>query len=203
MIRFGPLVTMFRQPGRCRISRILLLPQWLSPNVFRLLCFTKNSGDRYEAYLGWPIVTGNPGDSPAVFNSSGSGNSLTTCNAPYPPYCGNPYGNNYKIQDHVWTGSIGGSPNLANPVFDVVAPQAINYFMNGDLANAMKYAKAMISQWNGYSVDSASGGTTWDLGQVMFVMRVLSLDNELCKDNDTGSVASTTELFPNFPADGI
>ncbi len=145
-------------------------------NCVRLLCSTTNSGNRYEAYLGWPIVVGSPGDRHAVFNPGSS--SLTVCTST--GSCGKTYGNilagtSYKLQADVWNGNAG-SPN-PNGAVDVVGPQAINYYIRGDLADALKFANALVSRWNGYSVDGKGGGATWHLGQVMFVMRVLKLDN--------------------------
>ncbi len=143
---------------------------------YRLLCETANSGNRYEAYVGWPIKIGSPGDHHAVFNPGA--NSLTVC-ASTGGSCGKPYGStsagtNYKVQADVWNGNPG-SPN-ANGAVDVVGPQAINYYIRGDMTDALKFANALVSRWNGYSVDGNGGGSTWHLGQVMFVMRVLKLD---------------------------
>jgi hypothetical protein len=75
----------------------------------------------------------------------------------------------------VWNGNAG-TPN-PNGAVDVVGPQAINYYIRGDLTDALKFANALVSRWNGYSVDGSGGGSTWHLGQVMFVMRVLKFDN--------------------------
>ena len=143
-----------------------------------LQCSGVNSGDRYEAYIGWPIAIGSPGDIHGIF-SPGSITLAITCST---SGCGDSQsaygtlssGTSYKIQDDVWTGSAG-SPNSNGPV-DVVGPQAINYYIRGDLTDSMKDANALVSRWNGYSVDGSGGGDTWHLGQVMFVMRVLGLD---------------------------
>ncbi|MFI5419666.1 MAG: hypothetical protein ACHQ1H_01730, partial [Nitrososphaerales archaeon] len=145
-------------------------------NCTRLLCSTTNSGNRYEAYVGWPIAVGSPGDQHAVFNPGSS--SLTLCTST--GGCGKVYGSfvagtNYKLQADVWNGNVG-TPN-PNGAVDVVGPQAVNYYIRGDMTDALKFANALVARWNGYSVDGSGGGATWHLGQVMFVMRVLKLDN--------------------------
>ena len=143
-----------------------------------LQCEGANSGDRYEAYIGWPIATGSPGDIHAIF-SPGSDTLAITCSTSgcgdgVPAYGTLSGGTPYKIQADVWTGSAG-NPSPDGPV-DVVGPQAINYYLHGDMTDSLKYANALVDQWNGYSVDGSGGGDVWHLGQVMFVMRVLGMD---------------------------
>lgn len=158
-----------------------------------LRCLSANSGDRYEAYLGVPIAVGSPGDIHGIF-SPGSDTIALTCStsgcgdatAAYGTLSG---GTPYKIQADVYSGSAGGSsPN--GPV-DVVGPQAINYYIRGDMTDSMRYANALVALWNGYSVDGSGGGATWHLGQVMFVMRVLGLDTS----NATITTAYGTETY--------
>jgi hypothetical protein len=158
-----------------------------------LKCSSTNSGDRYEAYLGWPIAVGSPGDIHGIFSPGSSTISLTCstsgCGDGTSPYGTLSDGTPYKIQADVWTGSAGSpSPNGA---VDVVGPQTINYYIRGDMTDSMKYANALVALWNGYSVDGSGGGDTWHLGQVMFVMRVLGLDTS----TSTITTAYGTETY--------
>lgn len=162
-----------------------------------LQCSGPNSGDRYEAYLGWPIAIGSPGDIHGIF-SPDSDKLAMTCST---SGCGDTAlaygklsdGTSYKIQTDVYTGEAG-SPSTSAPV-DVVGPQAINYYIRGDMSDSMKYANALVSLWNGYSVDgvctSNDNCDTWHLGQVMFVMRVLGLDTS----NNTIQTVYGTETY--------
>ncbi len=158
-----------------------------------LKCSGPNSGDRYEAYLGWPIVVGSPGDIHGIF-SPGSNTIALTCST---SGCGDgtaPYGTlsdgtSYKIQADVWSGAVG-TPSPNQPI-DIVGPQAINYYIRGDMTDSMKYANALVSLWNGYSVDGSGTGSVWHLGQVMFVMRALGLDTS----NNTITTAYGTETY--------
>ena len=158
-----------------------------------LKCSSANSGDRYEAYVGSPIAIGSPGDIHGIFSPGSSAIALTCstsgCGDGTAVYGTLSNGVPYKIQADVWTGSAG-SPN-DNAAVDVVGPQAINYYIHGDLTDSMKYANALVSLWNGYSVDGSGGGDTWHLGQVMFVMRVLGLDTS----TNTITTAYGTETY--------
>ncbi len=111
-----------------------------------LQCEGANSGDRYEAYIGWPIAVGSPGDIHAIF-SPGSNTLAITCSTSacgdgIPVYGTLSSGTSYKIQADVWTGSAG-NPSPNGPV-DVVGPQAINYYIHGDMTDSLKYTNALV-----------------------------------------------------------
>jgi hypothetical protein len=158
-----------------------------------LECSSANSGDRYEAYLGWPIAVGSPGDIHGIFSPESNTLAMTCstsgCGDGTLAYGKFSNGTPFKIQADVYTGDAG-QPSSNQPV-DIVGPEAINYYIRGDLTDSMSYAKALVSLWNGYSVDGTGGGDTWHIGQVMFVMRVLGLDTS----NATITTAYGTETY--------
>jgi hypothetical protein len=135
------------------------------------------SGWRYEAYYGIPIPVGSPANHHFVVQVG----TLTT----YDPFgCTTPPCS-YAIKADTNTGSVGLS-NINGPA-DIVAPQAINYWLRGNISMSRAYARNLVARWNGSGIPQQINYppycypghycySPWELGQVMFVMRVLQLD---------------------------
>jgi hypothetical protein len=140
---------------------------------------TPNDDQRYEAYVGSPIVIGNPGDEHTILLPPTGATRIVCTNIPCP---GNPFGSPdanglpYNIQSDAWDGSGMGTPNL-NARVDMAAPQAINAWLYGNTGLGTALAKNLVARWNGVGVGQSGGGySTWQLGHVMFVMRVYGFD---------------------------
>jgi hypothetical protein len=135
------------------------------------------SGWRYEAYYAIPIPVGSPKSQHFVVTVG----TLTTTDpygCPTPP-C------SYAIKADTNTGSVGLS-NINGPV-DIVGPQAINYWLRGNTSMSRAYAQNLVARWDGHGIPQQINYppycypgydcySPWELGQVMFVMRVLQLD---------------------------
>lgn len=146
-----------------------------------------NSGifeNRYEAYVGVPIITGNPtGGLHGVIQDTIPG-PVILATSPGTPYSAmhnssqsgtNSLGN-YKIQ---FDGSTGGGFGTPTPsaTIDVAGPQAINAWLRGNYKLGQSIAMNIVSRWDGYGFDNSSGTyTTWQTGQALFVMRVFGYD---------------------------
>ncbi|MFI5421064.1 MAG: hypothetical protein ACHQ1H_08870, partial [Nitrososphaerales archaeon] len=143
-------------------------------------------GERYEAYIGSPIFKDNACCTHTILLSSGPPDfpcPQTGCHpAPYGMLTTvgpDEMGNAYAIQSDAWNGQAdGGYPN-ANAGVDIIGPQAINAWLHGgpDLSTGTNFAKNLVARWDGVGVGQSGGGySTWQLGQVMFVMRVYGFD---------------------------
>ncbi len=123
------------------------------------------SGFRYEAFFAIPIPIGAPGDQHFIITTG----TLSD-------------GKAYAIKADIATLSLG-TQNFNGPV-DVVAPQCIDEYLRGNLDSATTCANALIGTWDGNGVGGVGAGgasntySTWQLGQVMFVMRVLGMDTD-------------------------
>jgi len=150
------------------------------------------SGWRYEVYYGIPIPVGSPKDQHFIVQV---GNLTQTdpfgCTAPPCPYA---------IKADTNTGSVSLS-NINGPV-DIVAPQAINYWLRGNMSMARPYAQNLVGRWDGHGIPQQLNvppycypGLTcyspWELGQVMFVMRVLGLDTSTARVSTTANKNTT------------
>jgi hypothetical protein len=140
------------------------------------------SGQRYEAYCGYPIVVGNPGNKHAIFKpGSLELDTSATCMSPRclascPPY-GMLDGAPYKIQADVWSGSgaWGYARFNINDALDIVAPQCANALLRGRESLAKEILANLIARFT--STSFVGKGSSWQLGQVMFLMRVLGQDD--------------------------
>ncbi len=138
------------------------------------------NGERYEAFAGYPIITGNPGDHHTVLLPDGSSIiCVADANGNYPNCQNQNYGItkdglSYNVQSDAWAGNGAGTPNPSGSV-DVVAPQAINAWLHGDLNLFNSLETALINKYT--STNYLNTGSTWQLGQTMFVMRVGGQDN--------------------------
>jgi hypothetical protein len=172
--------------------------------IFHTLNFTTNgpqppqetgaweSGWRYEAYYGIPIPVGAPSNQHFVVQVG----TITTADG---YRCATPLCQ-FAIKADTNTGSTG-LPNINGPV-DIVAPQAINYWLRGNLSMSRAYAKNLAARWDGHGIPQQINYppycypryycySPWELGQVMFVMRVLQLDTS----SDRISTASGTMTY--------
>ena len=100
---------------------------------------------------------------------------------------------------------------------DSSAPQAINEWLLGPTALGYTIAKNLVARWDGVGVNVGSCGpgcySTWQLGQVMFVMRVygydtstspIALNNGLVTTYSAVFSSMESELWSlQFPASGI
>jgi hypothetical protein len=134
------------------------------------------SGWRYEAYYAIPIPVGSPANQHFVVEVGNLQQTGYGCQAPPCPYA-------IKADTNTGTASI---PNINGPV-DIVAPQAINFWLRGNKSRSKSYADNLIARWNGrgipqqinyppYCYPGYNCYSVWELGQVMFVMRALGLD---------------------------
>jgi len=134
------------------------------------------SGWRYEAYYGIPIPVGSPANQHFVVQVGELTQTGYGCQT---PPC------RYAIKADTNTGSAGW-PDIRGPV-DIVGPQAINFWLRGNKSRAKSYADNLIARWNGHGIPQQINYpplcypgyncySVWELGQVMFIMRVLSLD---------------------------
>lgn len=137
-----------------------------------------NNGERYEAFAGYPIITGNPGDSHLLLLPPNGQNNFPCPNVP--PACTGHYygifpagdqyqGLPYAIQADVWSGQGAGTPQTGIAV-DIEAPQAINAWLRGDMSTFLKLENDLEGRMN--SSGYIGAGSTWQLGQVIFVMEV-------------------------------
>src|SRR3954465_8756656 len=99
------------------------------------------SGWRYEAYYGIPIPVGSPANQHFVVQVGELTRTGYGCQS---PPC------RYAIKADTNTGSVGLS-NIRGPV-DIVAPQAINYWLRGNKSSAQSYANNLIARWNGNGI---------------------------------------------------
>jgi hypothetical protein len=137
------------------------------------------SGWRYEAYFAIPIPVGAPGDEHFIVSVGTLGD-----------------GQAYAIKADIATLQVGTASYTG--AFDVVAPQCIDEYLRGNLAQATECANDLIGTWNGIGVGVAgSGGTysTWQLGQAMFVMRVLGQDSNSSKVSTSDGTITYSALF--------
>jgi hypothetical protein len=140
------------------------------------------SGFRYEAFFAIPIPIGAPGDQHFIVTTGTLSN-----------------GKPYAIEADIATLDIG-TQDFYGPV-DVVAPQCINEYLRGNLAEAITCANALLFSWDGNGVGGAgAGGTsgtysTWQLGQAMFVMRVLGMDTKSSSVSTNAGTMSYSALF--------
>ena len=135
-----------------------------------------NNGERYEAFAGYPIVVGNPGDAHLILLPPNGQNNFpcpqTGCSGHYygifPP--GDQYqGLPYAIQTDAWNGQGEGTPQAGIAV-DIEAPQAINAWLRGDMTTFLRLENDLEGRMN--SSGYIGVGSTWQLGQVMFVLEV-------------------------------
>ena len=139
-----------------------------------------NSGSRYEAYAGYAIVVGNPGDQHSVLMPPNGSTRIcpsdkqNTATHQAPAWGNTSDGKPYKIQADIYSGHGAGTINPNGPV-DVVGPQAIMAWMNGDMPMFTSLVQNLV---NRYKASNYVGtGSTWQLGQVMFCMRIAGLDS--------------------------
>jgi hypothetical protein len=136
------------------------------------------SGWRYEGYFAIPIPVGSPSVGSYIVQTGYLQQN----------------GQEYAIKSNSANGNIGTS-NINGPV-DIVAPQAINYYLRGNLPEAQAYAQNLVSRWDGRGVSPTSGSySTWQLGQVMFVMRVLHLDTSYSLVSTRAGSMSYSSIF--------
>ena len=80
----------------------------------------------------------------------------------------------YNIQFDGSTGGGKGTPD-PNAGIDTAGPQAVNMWVRGNYYLGQLIAANLVQRWDGHGV-GGSPYSTWQLGQVMFVMRVYSMD---------------------------
>jgi len=162
------------QQNECEAKVISLGGVGIPPALCTFPC--TNNGERYEAFAGYPIVTGNPGDSHLILLPPNGQNNYpcpqTGCSGNY--YGIFPAGDQYQglpyaIQADVWNGQGAGTPSTGVAV-DIEAPQAINAWLRGDLTTFERLENDLEGRMN--SSGYIGVGSTWQLGQVMFVMEV-------------------------------
>lgn len=144
--------------------------------------FKTSEGQRYEAYCGHPIVAGNPGNIHAIFKPGKSDLDISAncmkpgCLNSYPPY-GTLDGKPYKIQADIWSGSgaWGFLKFNINVAFDIVAPQCINSFLRNEIELSKRILANLIARFT--SSNYINKGSTCQLGQIMFCMRVFEQDS--------------------------
>jgi hypothetical protein len=140
------------------------------------------SGFRYEAFFAIPIPIGAPGDQHFIISTGTLQN-----------------GKPYAIKADIATLSIG-TQSFSGPV-DVVAPQCIDEYLRGNLAKSTECANDLIGSWDGNGVGGAGAGggsglySTWQLGQAMFVMRVLGMDTSSSSIATGAGTTSYSNLF--------
>jgi hypothetical protein len=156
-----------------------------------------NCGQRYEAYMKVLIVKGNPGDQHFVLLPPNGTQHTVVVPPPHQDPNVDQFGKTskgvpYKIQQDAWNLHGAGIPNINSLSVDVLGPQCMRYWLVGDLANAQLIANALIHAYvsSGYQHNQV----TWQLGQVMFLMRVLGYDT------NTAVVSGTTTYAQAFTA---
>lgn len=161
------------------------------------------NGERYEAFTGFPIIKGNPGDHHVVLLPNGTLISCIADSQGNYPNCQNVHygktinGLTYNIQTDAWDGNGAGTPNPSGSV-DVIAPQAINAWLHGDIALFNSLESALVQKYT--STNYLNTGSTWQLGQVMFVMRIGSMDNTVAfslMENCLWSLQDSNGYLPN------
>ena len=156
------------------------------------------SGWRYEAYYGIPIPVGSPANQHFAVQVGELTQTGYGCQT---PPC------TYAIKADTNTGSVG-LPNIRGPV-DIVAPQAINYWLRGNKSSARSYADNLIARWNGHGIPQQINYppycytgyncySVWELGQVMFVMRVLGLDTSTKLISTAAGKKSYAQIFKDM-----
>lgn len=134
---------------------------------------TPRDGQRYEAYVASLIV---PGDSCCIHTILQPTGADIQC--PQTGCFGHSYGSNsnglYNIQSDAGNSNGPHTPN-PNAGVDTAGPQAINEWLLGNKAEGLAIANNLVSTM----VNSGwiGTGSTWQLGQVLFVMRVYGMDS--------------------------
>lgn len=145
-----------------------------------------NSGQRYEAYAGYPIITGNPGDEHTVLLPPNGSNRIVCVASTsllgvttYPNCQNQPYGTyssggTYNIQSDAWSGKGAGTPSAGISI-DVEGPQYVNAYLRGNMPEAIKLLNDIEHQLNSSSYIGT--GSTWQLGQAIFCMEIGGREN--------------------------
>ena len=130
-------------------------------------------GQRYESYVGSLIIPGNACCTHTILQPNGNDVKCPQTGCSGYAYGTLANGQQYAIQSDAWNGAGPSRPQTGVSV-DIEGPQAINEWLLGNKAEGQNLANDLVQRM--VSSNWIGAGSTWQLGQVLFVMRVYGMD---------------------------